>query len=477
MEYDVIIVGAGVVGGFAARELSRYKLKVCIVEKEADVAMGTSKANSSIVHAGFDAEPGTLKAKMNVRGNEMMEGICRELDVPFKRIGSFVLGFEEKDKDRLEELLQRGIKNGVKGLQILSREEIAEKEPNVSPNAKYALYAPSAGVVCPYELTIAAVENAVDNGVELMLENKVSNIRFEKDKFIVSTEKGELKSRFLVNAAGLFADKIAEMVGRHNFTITPRRGEYILFDKNQGKLVNKVLFQVPTDKGKGILVTTTVDGNLLIGPNAEDIDDREDVSTSAKGLDEIVNGARKSIPGFNMRETITSFAGLRARPSTGDFIIEASNVNPQLINAAGIESPGLSAAPAIGEYIVDILRSQGLPLVDKNNFNPVRKPVLRFREMDEEELQKAISDNSHYGRIVCRCEKITEGEIIDAIRRNAGARNLDGIKRRTRAGMGRCQGGFCTPRVVEILSRELGIPMEAVTKTGRESKLLVGKTK
>lgn len=477
MEYDVIIVGAGVVGAFAARELSKYRLKVCLVEKEADAAMGTSKANSSIVHAGYDAEPGTLKAKLNVRGNEIMEGICKELDVPFKRIGSFVLGFEEKDRERLEELKQRGIKNGVKGLQILTRKEIGEKEPNVSPDALYALYAPSAGVVCPYELTIAAVENAVDNGVELQLENKVNNINIENGKFIVSTEKGELNSKFLVNAAGLYADKIAEMLGKHDFSISPRRGEYILFDKNQGKLVNKVLFQLPTDKGKGILVTTTVDGNLLIGPNAEDIDDREDVSTSARGLDEIVLGARKSVPGFNLRETITSFAGLRARPSTGDFIIEASQVNPHLVNAAGIESPGLSAAPAIGEYIVDILRSQGLALVDKKDFNPLRKPVLKFREMDEKELQKVISENPHYGRIVCRCEKVTEGEIIDAIRRSAGARNLDGVKRRTRAGMGRCQGGFCTPRVVEILSRELGIPMEAVTKSGRESKILVGKTK
>jgi len=477
MDYDVVIVGAGVVGAFVARELSKYELKICIVEKEADVAMGTSKANSSIAHAGYDAEPGSLKAKLNVRGNEMMGLVCEELDVPFKRIGSLVLGFEEEDRERLIELQQRGIKNGVKGLEIITSDKIKEIEPNISENAKYALYAPSAGIVCPYELTIGAVENAVDNGVELRLENKVQNICFEDGKFTVTTDKGELKCNYLINAAGLYGDSIAEMVGKHSFTITPRRGEYVLFDKNQGKIIKRVLFQLPTEKGKGILVTPTVDGNLLIGPNAQDIDDREDVSTSAKGIEGIIHDARKSVPGFNVRETITSFAGLRARPSTGDFIIEASIVNPRLINVVGIESPGLTAAPAIGEYVVGILNSQGLSLVDKSNFNPLRKPVVRFRELSEEELNVVIQKDPHFGRIVCRCEKVTEGEVVDCIKRSAGARNLDGVKRRTRAGMGRCQGGFCTPRVVEILSRELGIPMESVTKLGGDSKLLVGKTK
>ena len=477
MDYDVVVIGAGVTGAFVARELSRFQLNVCVLEKEADAAMGTSKANSSIVHAGYDALSGTLKAKLNVIGNNMMEQVCSELHVSFIRTGSLVLGFEEEDQEKLQELLEKGIINGVKGLEIISKERIKQLEPNVSDDVKYALFAPSAGIVCPYDLTIGALENAVDNGAELRFNNTVQNINFENEKFKITTDKGVISSTFLVNAAGLYSDVIADMLGKHDFTIAPRRGQYLLFDKNQGNMVNMVLFQLPTQKGKGILVTTTVDGNLLVGPNAEDLEDREDVSTSEAGISEIVQGAKKSVPGFNMREVITSFAGLRARPSTGDYIIEPSNINPKMINAAGIESPGLTAAPAIGGYVLELLKSQGLKLIEKKEFNPYRKPVLRFNELSEEAINELIKKDPHFGKIVCRCEKVTEGEVIDSIRRTAGATTLDGVKRRTRAGMGRCQGGFCSPRITEILSRELGIPMEEVTKSGGGSNLLVGRIK
>lgn len=477
MLYDAIIIGAGVVGAFISRELSRYKLNICLIEKESDVAMGSSKANSSIVHAGYDAVPGSLKARLNVPGNEMMEQVSRELDVPFKRTGSLVLAFKGDDTARLRELMERGLKNGVKGLEILPGEKVREMEPNVSEDVAAALYAPTAGTVCPYELTIGAVENAVANGAELKLEAEVKGIAFEDGRFTVYTDKEELKCRYLVNAAGIYADKISAMTGDDSFFIKPRKGEYLLFDKSQGRTVSRIIFQLPTEKGKGVLVVPTIDGNLMIGPNAEDIEDREDVATTAGGLEQVIGAARKAVPALDMREVITSFAGLRAKPSTEDFLIQASKVNNRFINVSGIDSPGLTCAPAIGPYVADILKSQGLELKKKEDFNPVRERVVRTRKLSEEELSEVIGKNPLYGRIVCRCEKVSEGEVVDCIRRPAGAKNLDGIKKRTRTGMGRCQGGFCTPRLVEILSRELGIPVEEVTKKGGESRLLHGKTK
>lgn len=477
MTYDVIVIGAGISGAIISRQLSRYNLSVCLIEKEADVAVGTSKANSAVVHAGFDAEPGSLKAMLNVKGNKMMDQIVSELDVPFKRIGSLVLAFEDNEIRHLLERKHRGEANGVDGLKMLSRDELLAKEPNVNPKAVAALYAPTAGIVCPYELTIGAVENAVHNGVELMLETAVNSIRIENDAFIVSTDNKDFMCKYVVNAAGLYADRIAETIGDNSFGIHPRKGEYILFDKNHGKLVNSIVFQVPTERGKGILLTPTVDGNLLIGPNAEDTDDKEDTATTAAGLESVIAGARKSVPGFNMKDAITSFSGLRAVPSCKDFIIGASAVSSRFINVAGIESPGLTAAPGIGEYVVEALKRSGLKLEEKTGYSPYRKRIVRFSELDEKQLHDIIKMNPAYGRIVCRCEKVSEGEIVDCIKRPAGAGNLDAVKRRTRAGMGRCQGGFCTPRVVEILARELGIPMEEVTKKGGASRMLAGKTK
>jgi len=475
MIYDVAVIGAGVVGGFIARELSRYQLDVCLIEKEADVSVGSSKANSGIVHAGYDAKYGSLKACLNVRGNDLMEIAALELAVPFKRTGSLVLAFDERDAAELAQLYQNGIKNGIKGLELLNGEQAARMEPNISDRVVGALHAPSAGIVCPYELTVGAVENAADNGVELMLETMVKDIGEVTGGFLIETEKSEIAARFIINSAGLYSDSIAAMVGEAGFTIRPRKGEYLLLDKSQGKMVNKVIFQTPSEAGKGVLVAPTADGNLLIGPNATDINDKGDTDTTESGLRQVLESALKSVPSIRTVDVITSFAGLRATPSTGDFIIGPTGTKG-FINAAGIESPGLTAAPAIAEYVLKILESEGLELKEKENYNPYRKPVIRFRELSDAERHRLIMANPMYGNIVCRCEMVTEGEIVDSIRRSAGARSLDAVKRRTRSGMGRCQGGFCTPRLAAILARELGISPEEITKKGGRSKLLLGRT-
>lgn len=477
MVYDVIVIGAGVTGALAARELSRYKLKVCVLEKESDVAMGASGANSAIVHAGFDAKPGTLKARFNVEGNRIMEEICRELDVPYKRMASLVLAFEGDNISGLEELLDKGIKNGVEGLKIIDRKELTHMEPNVSPSAIAALYAPTAGIVCPYELTLASIENAVVNGTEIRFDSEVKNISFENELFTVTTVKEKIQSRYIVNAAGIYSDKIAEMVGDTSFKILPRKGEYILLDKNQGGIVNTTLFQLPSKLGKGILVSPTVDGNLLTGPTATDQEDRNDVSVTLEGLEQVRREALRSVPSINFRQPVTVFAGLRARPDSGDFIIGASKANSRFINAAGIESPGLTSAPAIGRYLARVLKEQGLEMAEKENFNPIRKRMPRFSELDEKRIKEEIQKNPSFGRLICRCEKVTEAEVVDCIRRPVGARTVDGVKKRTRSGMGRCQGGFCSPRIMDILSRELGVSLEEITKRGGNSYILSNKTK
>lgn len=475
MKYDIAVIGGGVIGCLIVRALSRYDKSVILLERESDVAMGTSKANSAIVHAGYDAKHGSLKALLNVRGNEMMGRVADELSIPFKRIGSFVLAFTDEELNTVEELYENGKLNGVPDMRILGREEVLALEPNLSPEVKGALFAPSAGIVSPYELTVGAIENAVLNGVTLLLEAEVTGIEREKEIYHLTTAAGEIEAEYIINAAGLHADDIAALCGDDGFDITPRKGEYMILDKNQGKLVGHVIFQTPNAMGKGILVTPTVDGNLLVGPNAQNILDKEDFSTTSPGLVEIGQGAKRSVPSVPLREVITSFAGLRAVDSTGDFIIEPSKKVEGLFQVAGIESPGLSAAPAIAEYVVEMLKKSGVPLTEKTDYNPRREPVLRFAEMTDEQKAEAIRKDPRYGHIICRCEKVTEGEICDCIARPAGAKNLDAVKRRTRTGMGRCQGGFCTPRVLGIIARELQIPEQQVTKKGKGSELLVGR--
>ncbi|MCI6464902.1 MAG: NAD(P)/FAD-dependent oxidoreductase [Faecalicatena sp.] len=474
--YDVIIIGAGVSGCAVARELSRYQVKACVLEKAEDVCCGTSKANSGIVHAGYDAMPGTLMAKLNVRGNHLMGELSEELDFPFSRKGSLVICREKDGLHRLEELKERGEKNGVEGLKILDREQVLAIEPNVSKDVIAALYAPSAGLVCPFSLNIALAENANENGIEFYLDTEVQKIRKTELGFLVQTSRGDYETRYIVNAAGVYADQFHNMVSEKKLNITPRKGEYYLLDKSAGTQVTRTIFALPTNFGKGILVTPTIHGNLLVGPTAADIEDKEGTNTTADGLAAIAEKAGQNVSGLPLKKVITSFAGLRAHEDGHDFVIEEANDAPGFIDCAGIESPGLTSAPAIGEMVAEILRKK-LGLTENPHFQGRRKGILDPSKLSMEERNELIQKNPAYGNIICRCEMISEGEILDSIHRPLGARSLDGVKRRTRAGMGRCQSGFCSPRTMEILSRECGIPMEELTKSGGESRLIAGTNK
>lgn len=475
--YDIAIIGAGVTGGMIARELSRYQLRICLLERNNDVATGATRANSAIVHAGFDAKEGTLKARLNVRGSRMMEQTARELGVKYRRNGSLVIGFNQADRSEIEKLLARGQANGVPDLRIVEQDELLRMEPGLSGNVICALYAPTGAIICPYELAIAAVGNAMDNGAQLRLNFRVADIqRIEGGYRVSAADKSQaVEARIVINAAGLYADEVAAMAGDESFRIHPRRGEYILLDRECGGLISHTVFRTPSAMGKGILVTPTVDGNLLVGPTSVDIVDKEDTATTPEGFERIMREAKENVNGIPFGKTITSFCGLRAVGSTGDFIIRAAQ--PGLIQVAGIESPGLSSAPAIAEYVVQLVAEQGVPLNPKPDFNPVRKPAHLFREASYAQKQAMIRENRAYGKIVCRCEGISEGEILDALRTNPKAADLDGVKRRTRAQMGRCQGGFCSPHIVELIAQELGIPAEQVTKSGGRSYIHVGRTK
>lgn len=472
--YDVAIIGAGVSGCAIARELSRYKLTIAVLDKEEDVCNGTSKANSAIVHAGFDAAPGSLMAKLNLQGNEMMKALCEELDVPFKQNGSLVMCSKKEDLPKLEELYERGIQNNVKGLQILNEEQVKQIEPNAADCVCAALYAPTGGIVCPFTLTIAMAENACVNGAEFLLNTEVINIERHTEGYCLETSKGEIKAKVVINAAGVYADKFHNMICEDKIHITPRKGEYCLLDKTAGKHVTHTIFQLPNEMGKGILVTPTVHGNLLTGPTAEDIDNKEGTNTTRVGLDNIAACVAISVKDVPMRQVITSFAGLRAHEDNHEFIIRQSAKG--FIDVAGIESPGLTSAPAIGimaaELATDILKPQ-----KKENFVSRRKGIVNPNKLNTEERAALIRENPAYGNIICRCEMVSEGEILDAIHRPVGAKSLDGVKRRTRAGMGRCQAGFCSPRTMEILKRELHMEMEDITKCGEKSFIVTGHDK
>ena len=470
--FDAAIIGAGVVGGMIARELTRYGLKVCLLEKENDVAMGATKANSAIVHAGFDAKEGSLKALLNVKGSKMMENVAKELGVKYKRNGSLVIGFNEEDEQTIKELYERGVKNGVEGLEIINKAVLKVMEPNISDNVRCALWAPTGAIICPYELTVAAIGNAMDNGAELKLNFKVTAIEKTNNGYSVKAENDTVDAKYVINAAGLYADKIAEMVGDNSFRIHPRKGEYILLDRECEGLVTHTIFRTPSKMGKGILVSNTVDNNILLGPTSVDGEDKENKTTTQEGFDKIIKEAFENVDKIPLNKTITSFCGLRAVGDTGDFIINSPKEG--FINVAGIESPGLSSAPAIAEYVRDMLKAN---LKENKNFNPIRKPMHYFKEASVEEKNKIIKQDSSFGKIICRCETVSEGEILEAIRTNPKPRDLDGVKRRTRAQMGRCQGGFCMPYIVEMLSKELNIPYEEVTKFGGNSKVNIGLTK
>ena len=475
--YDVIIIGAGVTGSAVARELMRYDRKVAVLEKGLDICEGTSKANSGIVHAGFDATPGSLKAKLNVEGSRRMEELSKELDFPYKRNGSLVLCFPEDDKDKLRVLYEKGIENGVKDLQILTGEEARALEPNLSKSVVAALYAPTGGIVCPFGLTIALAENACVNGAEFFFDTEVTAIEKKEGSYFIHSTKGIFESRIVINAAGIYADKLHNMVSDKKMALIARRGEYCLFDKQAGGFVSKTIFQLPTEYGKGVLVTPTVHGNLLLGPTAEDINNKEGQLTTESGLSEIIRKAALSVDKLPpMRQVITSFAGLRAHEAMDDFIIEEVEDAKGFIDVAGIESPGLTCAPAIGVFVAEMVNKIA-PGNKKVDYISRRTGIKSMASASRGEQMDLIRSNPAYANVICRCEMVTEGEIQDAIHRPLGARTLDGVKRRTRAGMGRCQAGFCTPKTMEILSREWKMDLNAIVKSGKDAYVLTGYNK
>ena len=476
MNYDIIIIGAGVIGGMVARELSRYDLDICLLEKENDVAMGASRANSGIVHGGYDPEPGTLKAKLNTLGVPLLFKAAKELNVPCINNGSMVCAFSKEEDAHIQMLFERGLKNGIEGLQILSGEQARKLEPNLSEKITKVLHIPNAGIVCPYELTIAAVGNAMDNGVQLLRNFAVCAIEKQGDFYTVTSESNEsVTGRYIINCAGCYSDKIAALTGDGDFEIIPRAGEYMLLDKAEGGRVGHTIFQTPSKEGKGILVTPTVDGNLLTGPTALAVDTPENKDTTAEGLVQVQKLAKKSVPSVDFKQVITSFTGVRSSVKSGDFIIKPSENYPDVFHAAAIDSPGLTCCASIAKYIVEMLQINGLTLCEKSEWNPLREDPHEFRKMTDEEKNEVIKKDPSFGKIVCRCETVSEGEILAAIRRNPKALDIDGVKRRTRSGMGRCQGGFCSPYVMALIAKENNIPMEEVTKNGGDSRMLTGR--
>lgn len=476
MRHDVAIIGGGVIGCAIARELSRLQLRIVVLEKGSDVASGSSKANSGIVHGGYDCTPGTLKARFNVLGNRMFDRLSETLDFPFRRIGSLVLAFHKEDHTHLQRLLEQGLQNGVPDLRIIGRDEIMRLEPNVSDAVTAALHVPTSGIVCPYEMTVALAENASENGVEFKLNFYAETIRKRDGLFHIEGPAGEVQARILINAAGLYADTVNNSLSSKHFTITPRRGEYCLLDKTEGSLVNHTLFQLPTKAGKGILVTPTVDGNLLLGPTSDTVKDKDTTATTFRGLREVLQTASLDVKRLPADKIITSFTGLRAAADIDDFIIELSPDVENLINVAGVASPGLTSAPAIAEHVYDLVLEK-THASENPAFQPVRREFPRFRHMSMRERSAAIAQNPDYGQVVCRCEQITKAEVLSAIRGPLGVRDIDAVKRRTRAGMGRCQGGFCLMRIPEIIAEELGITLNEVTKSGSGTNLLMDPNK
>ncbi|MDE6922084.1 MAG: NAD(P)/FAD-dependent oxidoreductase [Oscillospiraceae bacterium] len=471
---DIVIIGAGVSGCAIAREVSRYQADVLVLEREEDVCCGTSKANSAIVHAGYDAANGSLMAKLNVEGSRLMPALSKELDFAYENNGSLVVMVSEDDRPALNKLYENGVANGVEGLRIVERDELVKMEPNISDEAVAALYAPTGAIVCPFGLTFALAENAAHNGVKFQFDTEVTGIEKVDGGWKLATTQGDVEAKVVVNAAGVYADKLHNMVSEDVMTITPRRGDYFLLDHTAQGHVHNTIFQLPGKFGKGVLVAPTVHGNVIVGPTAIDIEDKEGVATTQAGLDEVRAKCGMAVKDVPLRQTITSFAGLRAHEARHEFFI--SEAAPGFVDCAGIESPGLSSAPAIGVMVSGIVKDI-LKLEENPGFDPKRRGILDPKGLDDAAHAELIKENPAYGTVVCRCETVTEGEIIDAIRRVPGARSVDGVKRRVRAGMGRCQGGFCSPRVMEILARELGVDQSAITKAGAGSELIVGVNK
>ncbi len=471
----IIIIGGGIVGCAVARELSRYDADIVVLESCNDVSCGTTKANSGIVHAGFDAKPGTLKAKFNLLGNAMFDKLSKELDFPFRRNGALVLCFDKEDFPRLGELYNRGVDNGVEGLEVITAEKARQLEPYVSEEVVGALYAKTSGIVSPYEMAIAYAENAATNGCEFLFDKKVVSIKSVGEKWSVTTEDGsEYVADAVINCAGVYADDINNMVCEKKIKIIPRKGEYMLYDKTCGYLADRTIFQMPTKMGKGVLVAPTTHGNIISGPTANDVDDKENLYTTYEGLESVYTKSLKSVPSLNKRYVIRQFSGLRAHSVDGDFIIGESE-KKGFYNVAGIESPGLTSAPAIAVYVAEEMAAK-FSLGKKNDFIATRKAIPHFATMSDSERSELIKQNPLYGKIICKCEVVTEGEIVDSIRRPVGAKDVDGVKRRTRAGMGKCQSGFCLESVMEIIARETGKSFDEIQMC-KGGKIVFGKAK
>ncbi|MEF9918547.1 MAG: NAD(P)/FAD-dependent oxidoreductase [Eubacterium sp.] len=486
--YDIAIIGAGIAGSYVARELSRYQLDVVLLDGENDVGNQITMANSAIVHGGFDAPSYKLKGKFNAPGNIMYEKICSDLNVPYKRTGSMVVAHDEYEMMTLHNLYQNGLKNGVPDLRIMFKDEVHELEPNLNPDICGALWSGTAGVVSPFELCARVAENAIDNGITLKLNHLVTNIQNKNGSFLLKTTKGDIEAKYVVNAAGVYADDVYKMVGEPYFKLLARRGNYFIFDKEVGDLVHNVIFPCPSEKGKGILVSPTVHGNLLIGPDAEPVE-KGNISTTQERLDYIKENALKNCPNLPFNKIIRSYAGTRNTPvkasyttTDGDFILEESPVKG-FVNVAGYESPGLTSIPAVSHYVVEeiikpMLERDHVEMPENKDYNPKVRKHIFFNELSDDEKRELIAKDPKYGKVICRCETITEGEILDVIHRSAGATTVKSVKKRCRAGMGRCQGGFCSPRVVEILARELGCELDEVMYDAQDKGyILNGKTK
>lgn len=487
-KYDLIIIGGGIVGCMIARWLSRYEGKVLLIEKEADICMGASSANTAIVHAGYDPLPGSLKARMNVAGNQMWDQLSGELNFPFERRGDYVIAIGEEELSGLETLMEQGKKNGVPGIKLLSKAEVLAREKNINPEVSGAFWATTGGICDPFAVTIAAAENAVMNGVKVLLNTSFEDFIMEENRIIgIKTNRGDFGCRWVINSAGMYSDEVMHKAGiRPEFVIKPRKGEYFVFDRAD-ITVDNVLFPVPSLKGKGILVTTTLHGNTIIGPNSVFCEDKEDRSTTHEGLEEIWQGAKNLIPSLSQKHIIGMFAGLRPcgngpckSPDIDyqhDFIIEIPQEVQGFVNLGGIESPGATSAPAIAQEVVDLLKATGEELREKTCWNPIRRARPRFRNMSNKERKLLLEKDPRYGRVICRCEEVTEGEIIAEIHSPIPATTYDAIKRRTWLGTGRCQGGFDMPRVVNIIADELGVSPLEVTKKGQGSNFLARQTK
>ena len=474
--YDVIIIGSGIIGSSIARELSRYRANILVLEKNNDVSCGTTKANSGIVHAGFDAKPGSRKAFFNVKGAQMFPILAKELDFPFNKNGALVLSFSNDGHETLMNLLKRAEENNVLGCSIISGDEIRKMEPNVSNEVVEGLYAKESGIVSPYEMCIAMAENAASNGVKFEFNKEIIDIKKKDDHFILKTKDDIYEAKLIVNASGTHSDEINNMLSNKKYHITPRKGEYVLLDKEYSYICEKTLFQLPTKMGKGILVSPTTHGNIIVGPTALDVDDKDLTWTTPEGLKTVWDKAKLSVPSLPKGGIITQFSGIRAHEDGDDFVVGFSSDVDGLYNLIGIESPGLASSPAIANYAANEIRDY-LKLEFNESFNPIRKSIKHISKMTEDELKQAIEENPDYGHVVCRCEVVSEAEIKEAIRRNPGAKDLDGVKRRVRAGMGRCQMGFCTPKIMEILSKELNIKMDDITKKGKDSFVVEGRIK